>query len=61
MNEMTWFRLSRPVFKHWSEVPLSIGLVLFACFLACYCFNCIAIMEHMGGMLDALRITVWGD
>jgi hypothetical protein len=54
-------RLSRPLFKHWSEIPLAIGLVLFAIQLARYSIYAWDVIQRCGGLAAALRTSVYGN
>lgn len=48
-------RLTRPIFKHWSEIPLSIGLVLFIIFCVMDCHRSWVIIQHCGGLLESIH------
>lgn len=48
-------RLSRPIFKSWSEIPLCIGMIGFLIYLAFYSHNCWVLIQHCGGLLEAIH------
>lgn len=53
-------RLSRPLVKHWSEVPLLLGLLVFLGVIVKQCAIYWATIQRMGGLAESIR-TFFGE